>query len=431
MKSRSFQLLVILLIALTFVAIAAERFLPDRRLVLLPSEDLVLFLYSDGEEPNGNSEVTWIDESRHHFRCSVRPGANYLYCGFNLMIERESGEGIDLTGFDRLEMTLSHSGDSRHMVFFMRHYDERYSSLTDGNSSLYMSRTLLSEDVTSDLTLQLSEFKVADWWEMAHDIPRAMSQPAFGNVTVFGINFDRIGEHELRLDEIAVVGDWVTTEDWYLSILALWLSGALFMAFNRLAYLHRRNRRDLRRIQELAQLNIRLETDKDLYEKLAQHDALTGTLNRHGFNRIVHEILSRNDRATHSLILMDIDHFKAINDSAGHDAGDDILQELTRLIEANIRSNDYLGRWGGEEFIMFCAGSPLTNAYPLAEKLRIAINDTALTPDGSPLSASFGVAEFIPGERFESVFRRADKALYKAKREGRNQSVIATTTDQD
>jgi diguanylate cyclase (GGDEF)-like protein len=125
-----------------------------------------------------------------------------------------------------------------------------------------------------------------------------------------------------------------------------------------------------------------------------------------------------------SLLMADLDYFKAVNDSYGHQVGDSVLQEIAKLLTQSSRSADIVGRWGGEEFMIICLDIDLNGAYSLAEKLRKLIEIYSLAhPYG--ISASFGVAEPRSNEELPQLLKRVDEALYTAKRMGRNRTVKA------
>jgi len=158
---------------------------------------------------------------------------------------------------------------------------------------------------------------------------------------------------------------------------------------------------------------------------LAHNDQLTEVSNRHHLNFILEKEYERKQRynSTFSLIIFDIDHFKKINDNYGHYAGDNILKEISSLIQKNIRENDYFGRWGGEEFVIIAAEIKLESAYKLAEKLRKVVENYNFIEKAN-ITASFGVAEIDSAENIDDLIKRADDALYRAKRNGRNRVVI-------
>jgi diguanylate cyclase (GGDEF)-like protein len=116
---------------------------------------------------------------------------------------------------------------------------------------------------------------------------------------------------------------------------------------------------------------------------------------------------------------LDIDHFKTVNDTYGHQAGDRVLQELTGLIAQHIRKVDYLARYGGEEFVILAPDTDLDGMYQLAEKLR-RITETHVFHGQTRISLSVGVAQFASEDTIATLIGRADAALYRAKTQGRN-----------
>ena len=160
----------------------------------------------------------------------------------------------------------------------------------------------------------------------------------------------------------------------------------------------------------------------------ARHDGLTGLLNRSAMQETIDQELNRSRRAgdTFAVIMLDIDHFKAINDTHGHPTGDHALKHIAKLLQTSVRQVDRVGRYGGEEFIVLLPGLTLAQAAITAEALRQRLVAQQLQPEGEgealALSASFGVAEWKgPKEDPSRVLMRADQALYRAKRAGRNQ----------
>lgn len=158
-------------------------------------------------------------------------------------------------------------------------------------------------------------------------------------------------------------------------------------------------------------------------------DPLTELPNREAYQERVRAEFNRWQRYQHplSLAICDLDHFKKINDSFGHQAGDRVLKVIGRSISKRLRTVDFFGRYGGEEFVAILPETNLQDAYDLLEKIRAAIANTAFNYKEQPLdiTLSIGVAEFRAGDTIDAVFARADKALYSAKAAGRNRVLIA------
>lgn len=172
---------------------------------------------------------------------------------------------------------------------------------------------------------------------------------------------------------------------------------------------------------QIEQLNNQLQQANDRLEHLVHTDALTQLWNRYHMEQALDEELSRSQRHGHplSVIIFDIDNFKHINDEHGHDVGDEVLKGIAKALARLTRQSDALGRWGGEEFLVIAAETQLADACDLAERLREALATIEFDKAGV-VTASFGVAELDPSETRSEVVRRADRALYRAKNEGRN-----------
>jgi diguanylate cyclase (GGDEF)-like protein len=163
-----------------------------------------------------------------------------------------------------------------------------------------------------------------------------------------------------------------------------------------------------------------IEKNKQL-ETLSISDRLTGLYNRLKLDQVLEEELARNKRGSSgfSVILLDVDHFKSVNDTFGHQVGDQVLIVIAKILKEGIREVDVVGRWGGEEFLIVCSETDQDGARVLAEKMRAAIAACAFPVVGTKTS-SFGVAALRAQETVDALIARADSALYRAKDGGRN-----------
>lgn len=159
---------------------------------------------------------------------------------------------------------------------------------------------------------------------------------------------------------------------------------------------------------------------------LASTDGLTSCLNRIAFTTLVDAYLERVDlqerRREGALLVMDVDHFKNVNDTFGHNAGDDALKLIVRSIRSTLREGDLIGRMGGEEFSVFLPGTPPDRAIVVAERIRKTVKAAKFCPAGLPydLSISIGGVTYVRPTSFSELFKLADKRLYDAKGNGRN-----------
>lgn len=171
----------------------------------------------------------------------------------------------------------------------------------------------------------------------------------------------------------------------------------------------------------------RLKTNLATAEAQGVSDPLTGLKNRRGFDVILSAQVSasRSGNQPLSLILADIDHFKAINDRYGHPAGDDVLRWFSRLLSGNVKGRDTVARYGGEEFAVILPATPLENASKVAAHIKAQLEQQVWQKPGAPntllrVTASFGVAQLAEGEGTSGLVSRADAKLYEAKSSGRN-----------
>jgi diguanylate cyclase (GGDEF)-like protein len=164
----------------------------------------------------------------------------------------------------------------------------------------------------------------------------------------------------------------------------------------------------------------------DVCEEAAFTDHLTGLANRRRFERQLDREVNRTLRYAHpfSLLMLDVDNFKYVNDSFGHHAGDEVLRNLGRVLQEGTRGIDLAARIGGEEFAILLVETGQTGAMEVAERLRVSIRDM-IVPAVGQITASFGVAECpIGGQTAAEMLNSADVALYQAKRSGRNRVVV-------
>lgn len=156
-------------------------------------------------------------------------------------------------------------------------------------------------------------------------------------------------------------------------------------------------------------------------ERLSSTDKLTGLCNRMKLDEKFEEEIQRFERFKNpfSVIMVDVDHFKSVNDAHGHQTGDAVLVQTANVLLENTRKTDVVGRWGGEEFLILCPGTDAEGAAKVAENLRKAIEGSDFGKVGTK-TASFGIAECVEGELAKDVVAKADAALYRAKNAGRN-----------
>ena len=160
-------------------------------------------------------------------------------------------------------------------------------------------------------------------------------------------------------------------------------------------------------------------------KSLATRDCLTGIYNRHKANQIIDEEIIRQNRynGTFTLMMFDIDYFKLVNDTYGHNIGDSVLQELSKLILKNKRQSDKFARWGGEEFIMVLPETTSKDSLIFAKKIRKIIADHSFEKVAQ-ITVSIGICVFQENDIKEKLLQKVDEALYEAKNKGRNRVIL-------
>lgn len=399
---------------LTLLLVAAYGFLPPKTWYWVPADNLQLYIYAD-DMFGGASYAERASPDGIHMRCNTKKGRADLepFCGFHIYMDGSAHPpAVDMSSYTKMHVDVDYTGGNEKLRFYMREFEIGFSDLDDAiESAKYMSVYIPAESTSEPLVIDLNEYTVADWWVNNYNVPRSHARFSLDNVVAFGIDVafpTALGPHELKLNSVTFVGDWISAEDWYLGILFSWV--AVILGGGAL------------RLYQFGRLNRTLSHEKNQYQELFQIDHLTGLMNRHGLDEYFRQKL--DERAGDQLIgvmFIDIDHFKPINDTYGHNAGDEVLKRVARCIGEHSRQSDKAARWGGEEFLMLLPGSGVQEAVSVAERLRQSV-ELLVHPElpSIGVTVSIGVSELAPGEFFERAVERADAALYKAKQTGRN-----------
>lgn len=435
MNAKLFNQSVIFVIALTLAALGIHNFLPKKRFSVLTNPDYIHFLYSTNND-EGGSLGYWIDQSNHIWGCSMPttvPKSNTVACSFNILLTQDPRFGVDLSGYNRILVKIRYQGDNNRIRFYVRNFNPKYSRVEDPNSTKFNSLKANVSDIENSSIFKIDELNVADWWLNQYQIERSDAARDVSNAVVLGIDFEEmlmLGEHRIEVLQLDLEGEWISQSQWYLFILGCWLFGILVYSLNQLRILKQQSKQDSQQIYQLNVQNRKLLKQSDEFRRLSTVDPLTQTFNRFGIHQIINRLLETTlqdpETPCFTLMLIDIDYFKRINDRRGHDAGDRVLETVSQIILQRVRGGDFVGRWGGEEFLVILPDTKKEFSLALAEKIRLVIYDTIFEAQ-HPLNvtASFGIAEHKPGEDFATTFKRVDTALYAAKNQGRNCCVMA------
>lgn len=416
------------LVALTVIAIVAERPLLETSISLDPNDGFVAKYDDSGNGGLTSSNIT--DTNGMSWECNLVDSDIYMYCGFEFVLDEERQDGLDLSNFDRVRFWMDYEGPTQSIRFYLRNYDARYSKPHVNDSTKY-NQVEFNADLARGgqwIELSMSDFFVANWWFQINRLPPNLALPQFDNIVVIDVQTGtrgREGKHEFTLSEIQFTGQLISSESWYQGIVGAWLGIAMLFLVVRSWRLKQELDQRQSRERELMQVNQLLDSRSRALEEKSKTDPLTGAFNRKGIeDAIALGLIERREGKPLSLVMVDVDHFKPINDHFGHAVGDQVLTGLSTLVKANIRGTDLFARWGGEEFLLVCRDTELREAAGLAEKLRALLEAKEFDQVGR-ITASFGVATLRRGETLDEIFDRVDQAMYKAKEFGRNRVEVS------
>lgn len=424
MQKFSAEKALLLLVVITLGLLVFREPLLEKRVLIEPGTALLTRLDSDVQD-GGNTITEWVDQSQLHWRCTLGQAYDYPFCGMQIYFSDSYLRGVDLSNYTHMHLKLSYQGEGQSLRLFLRNSNPAYTVADEIRSTKFNMIELDTRRGPEYRDITLAYFRVADWWLQLYQLDIKDSQVDFTNVGLIEIQTGtglRAGVHELQLHSLELVGVHISVESLYLAIILTWICAILLYLANRIWSLTQAVKSGKLKQAELTEINALLDQRSRTLEEKSKLDPLTGAYNRAGIEESLTEAFHRwkYEGKAFSLLLLDVDHFKQINDTQGHTAGDLVLRELTTLVSKNIRAEDHFARWGGEEFIIVCGNTELSRALDMAEKLRRLI-DNSLFVNSLNVTVSIGAAQIRQGENLEGLFNRTDAALYAAKNAGRNQ----------
>jgi diguanylate cyclase (GGDEF)-like protein len=374
------------------------------------------------DEAGGASAATLTREGAvGHFQCHLVEKFNWPYCRLRLRLG-DAPHGMDLRRFDRMSLDVSYDGSGKHsMRVELIDFEQGISNVADWQSNKVNEVDSFPIPAQGTVEIPLNLFYAAPWWKNAVKRPLAQTGVRLDNVLSIDLMTDsdnRTGEHRITLRTVRFHGKWISTTNLLVILVGLWMLAAIGWPALAALALRRQLNNSKAELALLGEVNKALQLEARELVGQAHTDPLTGVLNRQGLRAA---LISTSSMLADPMcvIFMDIDHFKQVNDTHGHHAGDEVLRRFAHVVGTNIRATDKLVRWGGEEFLLVCSNTALAQAAALAEKLRLALRQQAW-PLELRVTASFGVAEHLPQEEFSDVIKRADDELYSAKQNGRD-----------
>lgn len=421
--------LLLLLVLITLGVLLFHGPLLETRLVVTSSDDVHRVALDSDAQDGGNTHVEWLDRQELSWRCKLGQDWAHPFCAMQIHFSDSHLEGVDLNNYRHINLSLEYRGSGNSVRIYLRNSHPAYTKADDIRSTKFNTFELDTRWGPDYQDVKLDYFRVADWWLQLYQLDIEHSVTDFSNVSLIEIQSGtglEGGTHEFKLNRLELVGARFSIENLYLGIILVWICAiSLYLAY-RIRALNLEIESGKAKQAELTEINALLDQRSQTLEERVKKDPLTGAYNRAGIEDSLTTAVHnwKYKQLPLSLLLLDVDHFKTVNDTYGHAVGDDVLRELSALVSANIRAGDHFARWGGEEFILVCDNTDLTHAKELAEKLRELISHNSFSHQ-LHVTVSIGVAQIKQGETLEDLFSRADRALYRAKENGRNRACVA------
>ncbi|MGL1958781.1 MAG: GGDEF domain-containing protein [Colwellia sp.] len=413
------------LLFITSILLVSQKSILNNVITITPKTHPQFELYDDNNKGGNTKQQVFESEVLYKWQCILDKGnTDYPYCGFLINLGKSISNGIDLSDHKSLKLWLKYQGKAKTIRVSLRNFNPDYSNIENNDSTKYHELNIPIEYLDRNEHIKLRNFNIPMWWKRDRQIPVHLGGPELSNTVYIDIQTGSDltdGLHQFELKKIELHGQWLSTEKWYLSILFFWLIlGATILIF-RLVKLNKAIRQSNKRENTLIKQNTDLDIKAQTFAKLSKTDNLTGALNRQGIEESIERgvLAWESENKPLSIIMLDIDHFKNVNDTYGHDVGDKVLKLISKAIKKNIRYTDSFARWGGEEFVLVCCDTSIDDAGLIAENLRERITRTVLIDD-IKVTASFGVSSVQCSDSVDDLFKRADEALYNAKNSGRN-----------
>lgn len=398
-----------------------------RKLVITP--DQFNFYATSDVSAGGQSEadITYQDDSLT-LNCDIKKSKYaWPYCGISIYTDvSEATKGLDLSGYHtvRLKLRYENAGDGeKELRLYLRNYNPAYSNPDDEYTIKYNGMQFSPSDFSETIEIPINNLQVMTWWLADNHVAIEHSAPEFSNITRIDLATGAstgLGKHKIVIERIEFEGEYVEQSTLLFVLLFSWMSLGLAFSLHELRKSKLAFERAKKRHRHLEKMNSTLRTQNYEFAELAHRDALTGAMNRHAvqtwLEQKAREVRWGND--DFSMLYLDLDKFKSVNDQFGHQMGDDVLREFVMVIASSIEAEDRLVRWGGEEFVVFCPNTNIERAVKRAERIRENV-ERHLWVHGEPLTCSIGVAQ-MENERVSETMARADEVLYLAKRNGRN-----------
>ncbi len=415
------ELTIVILLGITAICWLLQNIILDRTFIISPKGDFPVTVYQDIES-GGNSRGSYtVSDSSWIFDYELKEGVPYPYCVFSIDITKDC-KGHNFSLYDQMKVWTRYKGVGHGTIRMeIRNAHPEYSPENDYNSFKYNEVQYPPQKVAYPLKLKWQDFSVPNWWISERNIPLHQHKVDVSDVRLIEFHSGEkapMGKGQIEIVKVELKGKWLSSAVFSNIMLSFWIgTWTLYLLFS-LLRMHQEIVIKEKQKQELLVLNEMLNVEKSKVEMKAKRDELTGLLNRYGLYDQMVNMFEKPIDDHISVLFIDIDHFKIINDTKGHAEGDRILQAISSEMSKLLRREDILARWGGEEFLIVCRTSNKEGLRAFGQKLLKGIRKL---PDG--VTVSIGGCRGRQQD-FQKIVECADQALYKAKNSGRDQIVL-------
>lgn len=396
----------------TVAALSFQDELLTERVIISQADarNYVPIQYGDSLD-GGTSTAEAVPGEVMSWTCTLRHTGTSPFCGVGLRLsEGRADKGMALGNFETMRIKLGYAGPSHLLRIHLKSFDRRFSRAGQPNTEKYNYADVNVKNGQQMLVIDLRTFAVAEWWKTMMNLPPKLAARDLSNIVGFEIQTGtdgRAGNYEIQIDEIAFERPIIASRMLYTVI------GGIWVLLGGMVLVRRRHKSLLVRDREALQ-----------HKWASEHDELTGLPNRRLFQARLKQECKRAQAngSTLGLLLLDLDHFKDVNDTLGHQAGDTLLKIVSDRLQLSVRENDFVGRIGGDEFAIILnevsGGDELIRiGNQVLERMLVPVRlvEQMVSPGGS----IGGALQPDHATNANDLFKAADTALYSLKSSGR------------
>ena len=418
------QYLVGVLMLLTVILLVWQHFGMERKALEISARSGHAFGTRDDRAEGGASIATATRSERTvKLNCDMVKQFSWPFCSRWFKVG-QAPKGGSFEEFETVSFRVRYRGpEPRSILLYVYNIDPKRYQPSDWMSQKVntFEFTLTGDEV---ITLPVSLLRPPSWWVTDRKIPLLESGLGLDRVTYVELangSTNGIGDFQLEISSIEFRGKLISQSRLVAILMCAWIVCGVSWPLIGALYFRSQLKDRESRLAMVTALNHALELETRELAGQAHTDPLTGALNREGLR----DVLVNQWRGTaalsgtDSIVFIDLDHFKSVNDTHGHETGDEVLRMFATTVQAEIRSSDRLVRWGGEEFLIVSLNTSVQQARHLSEKLRSALRCQPW-PCGLQVTAPFGATALASSEEIGSAIKRTDGALYAAKANGRD-----------